>query len=222
VSQFEQKGDGLFIGSVGYSARNNLEKIFALEFLSLVGTGIGLAHQKHPVYMNGANYGITKRFLENTTIQSGQDYASGDDVFLLHDIKAQHGTDKIFTISINDNSVSTEAPETISSFIKQRIRWGGKTSGYKDNEALLLAGLIFSTCLLQIASFFLINQLLLFFSFWAGKIIVDLFALATYTKVFKQEKLLRWFPILAPLYPFYIVLTGITGIFTSTKYWDKS
>lgn len=221
VNQYEQKGEGLFIGTVIYLPKKNLSKIFSLEFLSLVGTGIGLAFQKHPVYMNGANYAVSKKLIENTNKQSGQKYASGDDVFLLHDIKAQHGTNKIYTIPVKGNFVFTNAPETIIAFIKQRIRWGAKTRGYKDLEALLLAGLIFSICLLQIISFLFISQLLAFLSFWVAKSVIDFLALETYTKAFDQKKLLRWLPILAPLYPFYIVFTGITGIFTSTNYWGK-
>jgi biofilm PGA synthesis N-glycosyltransferase PgaC len=131
---YNQKGSGVFFGPVVYETNSFKENIFNLEFLSIMGTGIGLAGNNKPVYMNGANYAISKNLLSEINNKAGNQYASGDDVFLLHHIKKVYGSSKINPIINERVLVKTQPPKTISQFFRQRIRWGGKTTGYRDSE----------------------------------------------------------------------------------------
>lgn len=219
ASEFKKKGSGLYFGSVVYDTNSFLQDIFALEFLSLMGTGMGLAGAGFPVFMNGANYAISKDLLKLHHFKEGANYASGDDVFLLHQVKKIHGAGKIYPLYNSELNVKTAAPVSLAAFFKQRIRWGGKTSGYTDLDSLLLAALIFTICLLQIGSLFFVCFSIWGLLIWPAKAILDFFALNKYAKIWYQKHFMASFLILTPLYPFYIFSAAIIGLFASNKKW---
>ncbi|PLX25242.1 MAG: hypothetical protein C0599_00960 [Salinivirgaceae bacterium] len=220
VNAFHKKGEGLFFGPVIYRTNSFIENIFRLDFLSLMGTGMGLAGSGNPIYMNGANYGISKKLVQNYYEKTANNYASGDDVFLLHHIKKVVGTESIYALNSEEILVETPAPKTLCKFIKQRIRWGGKTTGYKDLPAIALAIIVFGISFLQIASLFLLSFSIGVLSIWIAKIFIDLIAIINYSKFWEQSKLTLSFTIMTSLYPFYIVSTAIIGLFSNKSKWS--
>src|SRR6056297_39774 len=221
ITHFENQGSGLYFGSVIYNANIWLEKIFALEFLSLTGTGAGLALKGMPVYMNGANYAITSDLGSAYNRSKDAHLASGDDVFLLHTVKKHFGPEKIKACPDRSMIVKTASPTTLKTFIKQRMRWGGKATAYRDWHAQGLAILVFSITSAQLASFFFIEYWLPFIMLWLGKIITDFIALHTYSLSWKQPGWVKSFFIMAPLYPFYIFTTAMLGLISPANKWLK-
>jgi glycosyltransferase involved in cell wall biosynthesis len=219
ASAFEKKGSGLYFGPVVYTTNSFLQEVFALEFLSLMGTGMGLAGVGTPVFMNGANYAVSKDLLNLHVRKDGDKYASGDDVFLLHQVKKTLGVEKIYPISNQKLKVRTDAPKNPLSFFKQRIRWGGKTTGYKEFNAIMLAGLIFTFSVLQIASLFLISISKWTIIIWPVKSILDFIALKYYSLIWGQRHFVIAFLVLIPVYPFYILSTGLIGLFSNKSKW---
>ena len=221
ITHFENQGSGLYFGPVIYNTNNWLEKIFALEFMSLTGTGTGLALKGMPVYMNGANYAITSDLSSAYNRSEDAHLASGDDVFLLHSVKEQYGAEKIKACPEKSVIVKTASPTTLAAFIKQRIRWGGKATAYRDWHAQGLAILVFFIISAQLASFFFIQYWLPFVMLWLGKITTDFIALHTYSINWNQPNWVKSFLILAPLYPFYLFTTALLGLISPANKWQK-
>ena len=218
---FEVKNSGLFFGPVVYNAKNWLQKVFALEFLSLTGTGMGLAAGGFPVYMNGANYAISNNLKSAFSAPDGHSYVSGDDVFLMHSIKKMHGKIDIVPVNKPSLTVMTDAPNTLLSFLRQRIRWGGKTVGYKDIQAFLLAFTVFLICLFQVAALFLIRYWMGFIVLWGVKILTDFISLSTYSARFRKKNWMWLFLPTTILYPFYIVAVSFIANFSNKTRWHK-
>lgn len=214
-----QQKKGLFFGAVVNSTSSKLQKLFALEFLSLMGTGMGLALNGSPVYMNGANYAISSDLLNIYSKQEGQNYSSGDDVFLLHAIKNHMGSKYIIPCATRQITVTTPAPSTLKKFIRQRIRWGGKTKGYKDAQTFFLAVLIFTIAFVQVFALFYWPVLLLSVLIWIFKIGIDYFALWHYTGKWKRNELRPFIFPTSLLYPFYILYASIVGVFSPKRKW---
>jgi biofilm PGA synthesis N-glycosyltransferase PgaC len=219
ASAFETKGSGLYFGSVTYQTTTYMQRIFGLEFLSLVGTGMGLAAAGKPVYMNGANYAISKDLLEAHKTKDGDNFASGDDVFLLHQVKKQYGASKIYPLVSSKAEVRTPAPQNMKSFINQRVRWGGKSRGYTDIFSKLLAIIVFLTAITQLTSLLFIDFIWLTAILWFVKIIIDSIALSSYRRVWEIAFPLWGLLILCVVYPSYIFITGIIGFFSNKNHW---
>ena len=62
-----------------------------LEFLSLIGSGAGAIGIENPIFCNGANMAYRKDVFLETNNFNNDNTVSGDDVFLLHSIKASGG-----------------------------------------------------------------------------------------------------------------------------------
>ncbi|MFO7863619.1 MAG: glycosyltransferase, partial [Salinivirgaceae bacterium] len=212
VKYYAMHGDGLYFGPVTYHVgKGLLKQIFSLEFLSLVGTGIGLAAVRHSVYMNGANYGASRKVLQLARNMAGAGYASGDDVFLLHKVKQEYSSQKVIPVNDQNVAVSTRAPHSLGAFLRQRIRWGSKASAYNDPSSVLLAQVVFALAGIQLLSFLFLHEILLFIVLWGVKIIIDFVVLAIFASRWHMKYLLRFFPVVVVLYPLYIVSVAFAG-----------
>jgi cellulose synthase/poly-beta-1,6-N-acetylglucosamine synthase-like glycosyltransferase len=128
----------LAFGSVVMQGSNWQE----VEFCSLMGSTMAMLSLQWPVMGNGANMVVKKSaYLEAFPDARGSDLASGDDVFLLHEIASNGG--RITTLHGQSSLVKTATQPTMSEFFWQRIRWAGKASAYQSKYALLVAALIF-------------------------------------------------------------------------------
>jgi len=126
----------------------------AIEFCSLMGSTLAMLSLQWPVMGNGANMVVRKsaykKAFPDTT---GLNLASGDDVFLLHQIGKSAG--KIGVLKGEDSFVKTSAQPTLRHFFWQRIRWAGKTSAYQSIHAICVAALVFLVNLALISSLLL-------------------------------------------------------------------
>lgn len=191
-----------------------LQKLFQLEFLSLIGSGAAGIFLKIPFMCNGANYAIRKTLYETASKHLNNKYSSGDDVFLLHYISKKNKVR--FAKNINC-IVKTQSPSNLKEFISQRIRWAGKAKGYKNITAIIVSGITF---LMSLATIMIFAKLIISEKYQTYlllillcKLIMDISLLFHVLRFHKKLTLLLYSPILIILHPFYIVFTAISSIF---------
>jgi cellulose synthase/poly-beta-1,6-N-acetylglucosamine synthase-like glycosyltransferase len=193
-------------------------KLQSLEFMSLVASGAGAAGAGFPFMCNGASMAFRKEAFYKTGAYSDSDgYASGDDVFLLHNIKKLYGNSSVRFIK-NKNAVVLTAPQAgLRDFYNQRVRWASKSKGYHDVISLLTSVAVFVYCmemlLFAAAGIFFAPMLYAASGLFVLKLIVDIPLMAGITAYFGQKKLLFFYLPMQLIYPVYIVIVALGGIF---------
>lgn len=212
-------GPVLFKNNTGF-----FNKWKQLEFIGLMSSGAAYIAANKPIMANGANLLIDKStYLQiNSNVKThGADYASGDDVFLLHNLHAQQPGSIAFAFN-KQAIVSTNSPEDFKSFINQRLRWASKAKGYKNTDSLFLS--------LFIALFHLGLVLFFILSFWKFYFIPAWMILLT-TKFFSDYRFfknclpffglqdVRYNYLLSVLmHIFYILVIGFLSLFVSATW----
>lgn len=213
-----QKDDLQFIAApVKIIPNGNWLSIFQiLDFISLQGiTGAAVYKNLYPM-CNGANLAYTRKayhgvdgFLEINHI------ASGDDMLLMKKIQSKY-PDKIHYLKDPAAIVSTVPAENIKAFLNQRIRWASKISHYKHPATFLTLSLVY-----------LVNAFLLllftgcfFYGHWrwlllliAFKTISEYFFVSKVAGFFRQQSLMKNFPLCQPFHILYTVIAGSFGSF---------
>jgi len=88
VSYYENSGTEFIMGPVILDEGPGIfQDLQALEFLSLTGTSGGSAGIGRPVLCNGANLAFNKNRMDFSPQTIHPQFASGDDIFLLHTVK---------------------------------------------------------------------------------------------------------------------------------------
>ena len=189
------------------------DKWQALEFGSLMASTAGATGIGKPFMCNGANLLFRKAVYEEMGgYASHATRLSGDDVFLLHQLK-QQGKKIVFAKDYNA-VVWTKAQDSLNGFVQQRMRWAGKTKHYTDIFSLVVAGVVFGYSLLMLGRLCVLPwccqvPVLL----WLGKIAVDFPLLYSYFSFVKQRQLLKHYLFVQMLYPFYVCLVVFLMLF---------
>ncbi len=216
VSYFSNVNVKLVSAPVFFRRQDGIFQIFqSLEFASLIGSGAGAIGIKNSIFCNGANMAYRKEtFLELNSFKSDS-AVSGDDVFLLHNIKAKYPNSIVFAKD-QDAIVMTDSTQNFTDFLNQRKRWSAKSSSYKDRYTIYVSCLVFFTNLSFIflfVAFFFDGFLFKFFAlFYLIKFIVDLLLLLPVLKFFKRKDLIKWIFPFEILYSFYIILIVILSL----------
>ena len=207
----EKNNPDLIIGLVDMQPSFWYENFFRLEFLSLVLSGAAAYALKTPVYCNGANMAVKASVYK--TYDPDYAISSGDDVFLLHEIKKQNGAVEL--LKSKDHLVKTPANKSLGSFLNQRTRWSSKSYFYKDPATNMLAILVLLSNLILLAAFlglFIQNSMSIVLLIIALKILPDLILFLSGKDFFSYHKILFFYPILAVLYPIYVLFTAVLAI----------
>ena len=215
----QENSPEMIVGSVMYKAKNNWFHHFQqLDLMSLQGTTMGSFGIGKPFMCNGANFAYTKKFFTEIGGFGGiNDKASGDDVLLLQ--KAVNANkEKVHYLKNTDSIVKTKPENDLFKLFMQRVRWAGKTTGYKSSYAKFLAvivllmnlSLTIAFCLLPFA---LLNWKMLLFVFLT-KYVVD------YILLYQSNSYLRKGKFFVPMassliYPLYCSLVGVYSLFGS-------
>ena len=217
VSYYLEKNPKMIVGPVVYSQENSLfEKLQSLEFLSLVGVTAGSIENKTPLMCNGANLAYPKEVFEKVGGFEGDSYTSGDDIFLLLKIKKEYGVESIHFLKSLDAVVRTKAKSKLKDFLEQRARWASKNKSFHweiVRIASLVFGLNFLLVLLPLIALFFSKIWIFYFFFLGLKILVDFPLTCQITKFTKKTNLLKYFVLLSIIYPYYIVVSAISGMF---------
>ncbi len=183
----------------------------AMEFASVIGTGVAAFGYHKPFMCNGANLAFRKgAFLEVGGYSGNAHIASGDDEFLLLKIskKYPHAT---ALLNCQGSVVVTQPQPSINFFLQQRLRWASKWKGNPLATVKSLAVFIFMVqaswvvfCFSFIYYPYRVDLLMV-----ALKIAADLLFLLPVQKFLKIKFWLLPFLGLQFLYPVYVLFIGI-------------
>jgi len=227
VDYYENSEKKLISGPVCFHRKVSFwGKLQSLEFLSLVSSGAGAIRIGKPIMCNGANLAYSKTaFYTIKGFEKDKKYSSGDDVFLLQNMKKTFGSKSIGFLKSKNAIVYTKPQNSIKGFINQRIRWTSKSSGYKDFFLILTA---FSVLLLNLSiissiiiTLFHPHFLLFTIIIFVIKSIIDFPILLGITSFTKQKNLLFFYFPLQFIYPIYISVLGILGNLLNFNWKDR-
>ncbi len=219
VGFYLENKPGLIIGPVVYHHEKGLfQKLFSIDFLGLVASGAGSIGANLPLMGNGANMAFSRKaFLEIESSMKGGEFASGDDVFLIHQMTKNFGEKSIHFIKDPAVIVKTKAPAYIGQFLSQRIRWASKAKGYRTKWSVVVPLAVSLFNLMLGASFVAGLMTPWFFSIFALflmlKFLIDIPILFDFMKFSGKRNLLIFIFPLEIIYPFYIIFTAIVSLF---------
>lgn len=225
IAKFYNKTQAkLIIGPVIMRGKGFFKKIQALDFYSLMASGGGAAGIGRPIMCNGANLAFEKNIYNKIIDPHNSGKVSGDDVFLLLNIK-KNANNKILFLKSADAIVFTQAENSFIKFVQQRSRWASKSTGYKDFDIIFTAIVV-----LLINTLLLVNFLMLpffqtfrqlFLIQFGIKSIVDFIFLYLTGKTFKQNKLLKYFLPTQLFNIFMVPYAAFSGFWGNAKWKDR-
>ena len=191
---------------------NWFRKFQFADFASLVGSGIGAAGIGRPIMCNGANLMFDRLEYNKLTDPLNSKTASGDDVFLLHKMKAA-GVKISFTAQPKTIATTRPAP-SVGAFLRQRMRWGGKATGYTDADSLVVAAVVAAESVLLcvgIAALPLLWKPAL--ALYLTKLFADTLLLAAVCKRFGNRRILWWMPVFEFVVALYTIVVAAAAVF---------
>jgi len=191
-------------------------KLQTMEFMSLISSAAGSCKAGFPILANGANMAFTRQAYESCGGFSGNmQFPSGDDMFLMMNIKKKFGAGAIRFLKSAEANVNTPATQGLKPFIQQRMRWVSKSKGYTDPVLIASSLIVFFTNGLLVVTglmaFFSEGFLQLFLSLVFIKLAVDFPLMQSYSRFQRSGKLLWLFPIMELLNAVYTLFIGIVG-----------
>jgi len=179
-----------------------------LEFLGLQAVTAATAAAGSPVMCNGANLAFTKDVYYRHCDNIHFDLNTGDDIFLLHSLKAEKDS-RIAWLESPEAAVKSKLPDRIIPFLDQRARWISKAGHYKDSQTIMLAIVILTATILLaglfISAIIYISVLPVLLAAFAIKSIPDYLLLSNTSTRYGMKKAMRWFLPSLILYPFYVL-----------------
>ena len=221
----ENHNEKVFVSAaVAYSESNSFFNwFFELDFMSLVFTGAGFIGAGKPVFCNGANMAYKREEALKLNDPYFSATPSGDDVFLMQQLAAKH-KNRIAFLKSYEAIVRTKAPERVSDFMRQRIRWGSKAKHYKNGFAGFVSVVVFLTNLamplLYVPALSGYFDLIYAISFSAVKITADILLLSIAAEFFRKTSLIALIIPACVIYPFYIIVAAIASVFVEAE-WKK-
>jgi len=224
---FENNNIHLLIGGVVFIRSNNIfYNMQSLEFLGLIASAAGFSYIGKPILANAANLSFRKKsFLEVENSRTDYDHASGDDIFLLLEIKNHYGASGIRFLKNREANVSTKPKLSLKELFSQRMRWVSKSKKTKEPFSLLVALITFGFNLGIFAGFItsIFYQQVFSYTFilLSVKIITDYPVIVGITTFTKRRSLLWLFVPLEIINILYVVVIATSGFFFKTKWKEK-
>ncbi len=223
---YEKEKPEIILGTVVYNDEKNLfQRFFSLEFLSLVASGAGSAGINLPFIGNAANMAVSKKIINDKTINRGDKFSSGDDVFLIHSTVKKYGKRSVKFLKDRKSIVYTNTPANLKEFINQRLRWGSKAKGYKMFWAVFTAIAVAYFNVVIVATFFtglIYPAILILFVFLVTiKFLIDYPLLSGFATFVKKKHLIKYLFPFEFIYPFYIVYTAFLSLFIKYSWKER-
>lgn len=209
-----KKNTQLVVGTVSLKIDSSfLSKLQAVEFASVMATGLGMLGWGKPVMCNGASLAFTKRaFIEVDGYAGNEHIPSGDDEFLMRKI-ADRFPASIQAVNYGNNTCQTKPAASIGDFFEQRLRWAGK---WRANTSVLAKWIAVCVFLFQLSWLPAVVQALV--TLHTGlltviilKIFLELLLLAYASKAIQQKFSLPAFLLLQLLYSPYVILVAVAS-----------
>lgn len=221
-SVFAKPETQMAIGLVAITGGSFFARWQAVEFASVIGTGVATLGLGVPTMCNGANLSFRKEAFEAINGYEGNDaIASGDDEFLMRKIVARFPR-PLAIINNQDSVVTTQAQSSLTDFIHQRLRWAGK---WKHNSSFFSRALAVYIFLIQvsfISLWFYWTNLFVTGIFISIKVLADLFFLLPVFRFLKIRFRITTFVALQFLYPFYVVIIALFSQWKSSRWKGRS
>ena len=221
---FIQTGKKVFIAApVMFNCENTFLSVFqCLDFLSLQGITAASVSAGFHSMCNGANLAYNKSvFYEVDGFKNADHIASGDDMLLMHKIKAKYPS-SIGYLFNQHAIVTTAAMPNWKSFFNQRIRWASKATSYKELKIFLVLLLVYVVNLLLlilfIVCFFYPSLFYFLLVFILTKAMLEMPFMYAVSKFYGLQKLMIWFVLMQPFHIIYMVISGWLGKFGSYKW----
>lgn len=147
VEPFADSAINLVSGPVTFSnPKSFFDRIVHLDFAALIAIGAAHIQWKKPLMCNGANMAYRKSAVSDIRFEQGK--ASGDDVYLLQKIAGEEMG--AYFCKAKNAIVSTKAPQSLSEFWHQRIRWASKNGEYSNatNKRILIGVWLYNVLIL--------------------------------------------------------------------------
>lgn len=206
-----------------------LSALFALEFSSLLASTAGSTLLGNAVMANGANLSFRKSsYLSVSQHLINSRFASGDDTFLLGEIKKKYGNNSVEFLYNKDAVIQTNAPESLLSFYYQRIRWASKSHKLNNLFATFLAFAVLSINTIILICFgfgflwFSKKLIALSILVFIIKAVVDFLLLYRFLSDFGKVNLLRNFVLVQLFYPLYVVSVALATVFVKVSWKGRS
>ena len=149
---------------------------------------------------------------------------SGDDEFLLHRIVYREGGRAAF-VSHPAAVVRTEGARDIRGFLRQRIRWSSKTTGYEDGRFVSFLVLLFVYLAMAAAAPLIAFSSQVAFAaavvFFGLKVVADGAVLFSAARLFRQPIRPADLLVAELLHPYYIVSVTILGLFGTFRWKNR-
>ena len=114
-----------------------LRNLLILEYAAIQSLTMLGAEKGHPVLCAGANMIVRRSAWEECVGAIRQDIPSGDDMFILEEMKRRG---KTIVAGPAQLTATCFAPSSIGALLKQRARWAGKAPAYQDRDILIAGG----------------------------------------------------------------------------------
>jgi len=217
IAPFADNNVRMVLGGVILEGRNHFLSAFEqLEFASLVTSGAAFCGLGKPLYGNSANLAFRKSVLGEFENPFNSEKSSGDDVFLIHNIKRKFPAAIVFQKS-EESYVRTDSTKTLGQFFQQRIRWGAKSSSYKDPMTISVSifVLLFNglSVLMLLLSPFCSGLFFIFAITYAIKTSFDAMFFYKAKNLIGEKKLLWHIVYFQFIYILYISIIGIASVF---------
>src|SRR5450631_618699 len=213
-------------GQAGRGIAASFLSIFqTLDFITLQGiTGASVYKRFHSM-CNGANLAYEKKaFHEAGGFRGIDSIPSGDDMLLMHKIYLKY-PEQVFFLKNQQAIVSTKPETSLSNFVNQRVRWASKADQYDDKRIfwvlllvyivnLLFGALLVAGCWNSLYWWLLLILLLV-------KTAIEYPFVRSVAAFFGQQKLLVYFPAMAPFHILYTVVIGWLGKFGSYRWKER-
>jgi len=216
LSFYEAEKPRMIVGPVSFHNEKDIfDKIQTEEFLSLISITGGAIRMQRPIMCNGANLAYEKKAFHEAGGFKSHRFSSGDDVFLMLQVRKMFGNRSIRFLKSREAIAFTEPKKRISDFFQQRTRWASKNKGYEANilavsitvymmNLLLVAGMVLAFFRPEFRSVLLTTLVI--------KVLVDFPILIGIGNFVKRPGLILYSIPLIILYPFYIVIVGALGM----------
>ena len=190
-----------------------LEKLQIAEYAAIQELTMRTAKSGHAVMCSGANLIVRREAWLACEPDLHPEIPSGDDMFLLEAMKKRGY--KISVIDEPDFTAVVRPAPTWRAFFRQRMRWAGKAPKYTDPDILRCGALIVAANLLQ-----LFCPLILLIKFPIEYSLIRRRQMREHKIINYQLSIINFSIalLLELLYPFYILLSLLGGLFRQKKW----
>ncbi len=183
-----------------------------IEFAVLQATGIASTLLKSGITGSASNMCIKKEFLSTLIDDIRFDIPSGDDMFLLFAAK-KHNRQGIAWNYLPESTVFTLPETSLTSFVRQRIRWTGKGKFFNDITTVATGFCVYAANLSIMVSWLAYGLFPTLFLLLI-KILPEIFLLYVYNHTIANRGEIRivkllFFALIYPLYATVLIPTGL-------------